>query len=244
MDNLRNRSLGELFTDLSRDVSVLVRKEIELARLEMSRIANTLARRATFIAIGAVLAVAGLLSLIATLTLAGIALGLSPLASSAIVTGLDDRDRRCARDAGHVGAARGDAGADRDDPDAEGNGRDLPLAGRGRAQRVRSRHMAMPEPTTRQRAGRAGRDGAAAGRDAAHRHPRPAAERGVSPRRRGRARRGHAGPRAVDERRAPAGWSPSAKRWPTTKRTPMGPTGTRPGRTTRIASEPGVLRQL
>ena len=86
MDNLRNRSLGELFTELSRDVSVLVRKEIELARLEMSRIANTLARRATFIAIGAVLAIAGLLSLIATLTLAGIALGLSPLASSAIVT--------------------------------------------------------------------------------------------------------------------------------------------------------------
>ena len=86
MDNLRNRSLGELFTDLSRDISVLVRKEIELARVEMSRIANTLARRATFIAIGAVLAVAGLLSLIATLTLAGIALGLSPLASSAIVT--------------------------------------------------------------------------------------------------------------------------------------------------------------
>jgi hypothetical protein len=86
MDDLRNRSLGELFTDLSRDVSMLVRKEIELAKLEMSRIASTLVRRATFIAIGAVLAVAGLLSLIATLTLAGIALGLSPLASSAIVT--------------------------------------------------------------------------------------------------------------------------------------------------------------
>ena len=86
MDNLRNRSLGELFTELSRDVSVLVRKEIQLAQLEMSRIANTLARRATFIGIGAVLAIAGLLSLIATLTLAGIALGLSPLASSAIVT--------------------------------------------------------------------------------------------------------------------------------------------------------------
>jgi hypothetical protein len=86
MDDLSNRSLGELFTDLSRDISVLVRKEIELARLEMSRIAGTLARRVTLIAIGAALAVAGLLSLMATLTLAGIALGLSPLASSAIVT--------------------------------------------------------------------------------------------------------------------------------------------------------------
>lgn len=86
MDNLSNRSLGELFTELSRDISTLVQKEMELARLEMSRITSTLARRVTFIAIGAVLAVAGLLSLIATLTLAGIALGLSALASSAIVT--------------------------------------------------------------------------------------------------------------------------------------------------------------
>ena len=86
MDNLSNRSLGELFTDLSRDISLLVRKEIELARAEMSRIASTVAKRATSIAIGAVLCLAGLMSLIATLTLGGVALGLSPLVSSAIVT--------------------------------------------------------------------------------------------------------------------------------------------------------------
>jgi hypothetical protein len=86
MDDLRNRSLGELFSELSADVSRLVRKEMELARLELSRIASTVVRRASFIALGAVLCVAGLLSLVATLTLAGIALGLSPLVSSAIVT--------------------------------------------------------------------------------------------------------------------------------------------------------------
>ena len=86
MDNMRNRSLGELFSDLSQDVSLLVRKEIQLARLEMSRIVGTLARRATFIAIGGVLCVAGLLALVATAILGGIALGLSPLVSSAIVT--------------------------------------------------------------------------------------------------------------------------------------------------------------
>jgi hypothetical protein len=88
MDNLRNRSLGELFSDLSQDVSLLVRKEIELARVEMGRIASTLARRATFIAVGAVICVAGLLALVATAILGGVALGLSPLVSSAIVTGL------------------------------------------------------------------------------------------------------------------------------------------------------------
>jgi hypothetical protein len=88
MDHLRNRSLADLFTDLGRDVSLLVRKEIELARVEVGRIAGTVARRAVFIAAGAVLCVAGLLSLVATMTLGGIAMGLSPLAASAAVTAL------------------------------------------------------------------------------------------------------------------------------------------------------------
>lgn len=86
MDNLSNRSLGELFGDLGHDVARLVRKEIELARLEIGGIASLFARRAAFIAIGAVLCLAGGLSLLATATLAGIAMGLSPLGASAIVT--------------------------------------------------------------------------------------------------------------------------------------------------------------
>ena len=86
MNNLSNRSLGELFTDLSRDIAVLVRKEIELAKVEMSRIGVVLARRVAYMAVGAVLCVAGLLSLVGTATLAGIAMGLSALAASAIVT--------------------------------------------------------------------------------------------------------------------------------------------------------------
>jgi hypothetical protein len=86
MDNLRNRSIGELFSELSRDVSTLVRKEIELARVEMSAIAGTVARRAVLMAAGAALCFAGLMSLIATLTFAGIAMGMSPLVSSLVVT--------------------------------------------------------------------------------------------------------------------------------------------------------------
>jgi uncharacterized membrane protein YqjE len=86
MENLRDRSLGELFTELGRDAAMLVRKEIELARVELSGIAATFARRATLIAIGAVLCVAGLLSLVATATLAGIAMGLSAMVASAVVT--------------------------------------------------------------------------------------------------------------------------------------------------------------
>jgi hypothetical protein len=86
MDNLRNRSLGELFSELSRDTSTLVRKELELARVEMGAIAGTVARRAVLMAVGAALCLAGLVSLVATLTFAGVAAGLSVLVSSAIVT--------------------------------------------------------------------------------------------------------------------------------------------------------------
>ncbi len=86
MDNLSNRSLGELFGDLGHDVARLVRKEIELARLELGGIASLFARRAAFIAIGAALCLGGGVSLLATATLAGIAMGLSPLGASAIVT--------------------------------------------------------------------------------------------------------------------------------------------------------------
>jgi hypothetical protein len=88
MDDLRNRSIGELFGDLSRDTATLVRKELELARLEMSRIAALTARRATMIAIGALLALGGFFALIATAILAGIAFGLSPVVSALLVTAL------------------------------------------------------------------------------------------------------------------------------------------------------------
>jgi uncharacterized membrane protein YqjE len=86
MDTQSNRSLGELFTELSRDTARLVRKELELAQVELQAIAGTMARRAVFIGIGAVLCLAGVLSLVATATLAAIAMGLSAVAASAVVT--------------------------------------------------------------------------------------------------------------------------------------------------------------
>ena len=86
MNDLKNRSIGELFADLSRDTATLVRKELELFKIEMSRIAALTARRATMIGIGALLAVGGFFALIATAILAGIAFGLSPLVSALIVT--------------------------------------------------------------------------------------------------------------------------------------------------------------
>jgi hypothetical protein len=88
MDDLKNRSIGELFADLSRDTATLVRKELELARIEMARIATLTVRRATWIAVGALLALGGFFALIATAILAGVASGLSPVMSALLVTAL------------------------------------------------------------------------------------------------------------------------------------------------------------
>lgn len=56
-----DRSLGELFSDLSQQVSTLVRKELELARHELMTTATKLGRAAALIAAGGLLAYAGLI---------------------------------------------------------------------------------------------------------------------------------------------------------------------------------------
>ena len=59
------RSLGELFAELSRETGVLVRKEVELATTEMTAKARTAAAHVGTIAAGGALAHAGLLVLLA-----------------------------------------------------------------------------------------------------------------------------------------------------------------------------------
>jgi hypothetical protein len=58
------RSLGDLFGELSQQTSTLVKKEIELARLEVTRSATTTARNAAMIAVGGVVAYAGAIVLL------------------------------------------------------------------------------------------------------------------------------------------------------------------------------------
>lgn len=55
------QSLGELFSDLSQQTSTLVKKEIELARHEVTRSVTTLGKDAAMIAIGGVIAYAGVI---------------------------------------------------------------------------------------------------------------------------------------------------------------------------------------
>jgi len=79
------KSLGELFADLSRDTAALVRKEVELARTEMSTKASRFTRHAAYIAVGGAVLYAGVLALVAAAVIILEAVGLTWWASALIV---------------------------------------------------------------------------------------------------------------------------------------------------------------
>jgi uncharacterized membrane protein YqjE len=83
------RPLGELFSELSQQTSTLVRKEVELARHELTRSATEIGRHAAIIVGGGVIAYAGfivlLLGMAWALAEAGVELWLALLAVGAIV---------------------------------------------------------------------------------------------------------------------------------------------------------------
>jgi len=58
------RSLGDLFSELTRETSTLVRKEMELAKTEMTDKATKAGKNIGFLAIGGAVAYAGLLAVI------------------------------------------------------------------------------------------------------------------------------------------------------------------------------------
>jgi len=59
------RSLGELFADLSRETTTLVRQEVDLAKTEMTQKASRVLKNIGFLAIGGAVAYAGFLAIIA-----------------------------------------------------------------------------------------------------------------------------------------------------------------------------------
>jgi hypothetical protein len=68
-DRLREeRSLGQLFSELSQDTATLIREEINLAKAELSQKANKAGRNIAFLAVGGFVAYAGFLFLLAALT--------------------------------------------------------------------------------------------------------------------------------------------------------------------------------
>ncbi len=79
-------SIGDLLTDFSREISTLIRQEMELARIETTRKASILARRSALFTSGLALAFAGLLGLIAA-AIYGLGTVLPWWASSLIIGG-------------------------------------------------------------------------------------------------------------------------------------------------------------
>ena len=72
-----DRSLGELFGDLARDMGVLVRQEVGLATAEMTHKATRIARNSAVAAVGGLVAYAGILAILAAIIIALAAAGLA-----------------------------------------------------------------------------------------------------------------------------------------------------------------------
>ncbi|MDP9351198.1 MAG: phage holin family protein [Chloroflexota bacterium] len=86
MQSRDDRSLGELFAELTKETTTLVRQEVQLAKTEMSQKATEVSKDVGFLAAGGALAYAGLLAIIAGVVLA---LGeFIPLWVSALLVGL------------------------------------------------------------------------------------------------------------------------------------------------------------
>lgn len=80
-----DRSLGELFGDLSRQLSTLIRQEIDLARTEMTGRLSAVGRDAAVMSAGVGLLYAGLLVLLAAAVLLLGDLGVTPWIAALIV---------------------------------------------------------------------------------------------------------------------------------------------------------------
>jgi len=85
MATAENRSLGELFSDLSRDIGTLVRKEFELLKTEMTTKVSTAGAHLGIAVVGGALVHAGLLVLLAAIVLALARLGLPAWIAAALV---------------------------------------------------------------------------------------------------------------------------------------------------------------
>lgn len=79
------RSIGELLGDLGRQTGTLVRREIDLARVEVTSSVGRMSRGAATAGIGGALAYAGLLVLLFAVVLGLIELGLPPWLAALVV---------------------------------------------------------------------------------------------------------------------------------------------------------------
>ena len=79
------RSLGELFTELARETSTLVRQEVQLAKAELTQSATEAARGIGMLVAGGAVAYAGLLFLLLAIVYGLIEAGWEPWVSALVV---------------------------------------------------------------------------------------------------------------------------------------------------------------
>lgn len=82
-----DRSLGQMFADLSRETRTLIQQEIQLARTELAEKASRMSKGAAFVVGGGLLAYGGLLAIIGAAVLGLIAFGL-PAWAAALLGGI------------------------------------------------------------------------------------------------------------------------------------------------------------
>jgi hypothetical protein len=86
MAQLRDeRSLGDLFSDLARETSTLVRQEVRLARAELTQSATEAGRGVAMLAAGGLVAYAGLIFVLLAVVYGLIETGMDPWLSALIV---------------------------------------------------------------------------------------------------------------------------------------------------------------
>lgn len=78
------RSLGELFSDLSQKTSLLIRQEVQLAKTELSQKAAQAGRGGAMLGVGGVVANAALLTFVATIVLLLVQFGLDAWAAAGL----------------------------------------------------------------------------------------------------------------------------------------------------------------
>ena len=86
MQGRDERSLGELFAELARETSTLVRQEVNLAKTEMSQKASRAGRHVGVMTAGGAVAYAGLLTILAALIV--LLNNVMPLWLSALLVGI------------------------------------------------------------------------------------------------------------------------------------------------------------
>ncbi len=79
------RSLGDLFSDLSRETTTLVRQEVQLAKAELTQSATEAARGIGMLVAGGVVAYAGLFFLLLAVVFGLIEVGWEPWLSALVV---------------------------------------------------------------------------------------------------------------------------------------------------------------